>query len=57
MGQRIFPVGGEDVKSIVLSLQNETDAVSLSVSERSLKKRDSSIWTSSEKFVVLGGQT
>lgn len=30
------------------------DTVSLSVSERSLKKRDPSLWPSPEKFVVLG---
>ena len=29
-GQRIFPVGGGDVKSIVLSLQNETRPVTQS---------------------------
>ena len=34
-----------------------TDTVSLSVSERSFKKRDPSLWTSPEKFVVLGDQT
>ena len=33
------------------------DTVSLSVSERSFKKRDPSLWTSPEKFVVLGDQT
>lgn len=35
----------------------EIDTVSLSVSERSFKKRDPSLWTSPEKFVVLGDQT
>ena len=34
-----------------------SDTVSLSVSERSFKKRDPSLWTSPEKFVVLGDQT
>lgn len=33
------------------------DTVSLSVSERSFEKRDPSLWTSPEKFVVLGDQT
>ena len=36
---------------------NLLDTVSLSVSERSFKKRDPSLWTSPEKFVVLGDQT
>lgn len=35
----------------------DIDTVSLSVSERSFKKRDPSLWTSPEKFVVLGDQT
>ena len=35
----------------------KNDTVSLSVSERSFKKRDPSLWTSPEKFVVLGDQT
>lgn len=33
------------------------DTVSLSVSERSLQKRDPSLWPSPEKFVVLVDQT
>ena len=33
------------------------DTVSLSVSERSFKKWDPSLWTRPEKFVVLGDQT
>ena len=43
----------------VIGIDNLTggDTVSLSVSERSFKKRDPSLWTSPEKFVVLGDQT
>ena len=49
-GDHITPwsKGGKTVKE---------DTVSLSVSERSFKKRDPSLWTSPEKFVVLGDQT
>ena len=43
--------------ALALELHCFRDTVSLSVSERSFKKRDPSLWTSPEKFVVLGDQT
>ena len=66
---RVFNITDEEALEVVV---NETDklariyeldrykmadTVSLSVSERSFKKWDPSLWTSPEKFVVLGDQT
>ena len=42
---------------ITVIIRKMVDTVSLSVSERSFKKWDPSLWTSPEKFVVLGDQT
>lgn len=46
-----------ETMAFIDTICENSDTVSLSVSDRGHKKRDPSIWTSPGKFVVLGDQT